>query len=350
MKDNVVRMPDMVERLILEINGHLGKAEEYRKASIRDRGKWCEEIAATCIAVTALKAQFQSLVRFGKRFDESGILLNKNERAAAIAMGQEIELTKKVLSESSSWSIEGIYEKEFRFQSARKTASPKFSKRKKGIRVTPQLDKALNAYDRQKASGQTPTLKSVSEEAGTSDIPARRAATIRQVEEASLDELVLPKTAQEKFDAKLRLEVQRLEEESKIKIRLGLEERWAELWQGEFGKLTERIGRIEEFSKRKLPFSRDEFKKLLRVCHPDNSASEGLRAEVFRLLKDHEAALRPDAAAELADLARAERDRTMTLQIKKVTEWRNANGGKVRVPPEVMSAIMREAQREAKNG
>ena len=79
---------------------------------------------------------------------------------------------------------------------------------------------------------------------------------------------------------------------------------------------------------RKYPFSRLEFKKLMMVAHPDNSASKEMRDEVFTLINQRELILQPDVETELADKAAKARHADMDRAMREAQAWFAANPGK----------------------
>ena len=198
-------------------------------------------------------------------------------------------------------SIQLIYSNNFRLPIDRKTAPAPAASRQRDH--SPKTKEALKAYDRQKAAGETPTLKSVAKEAGTSDIPSRKAITIRKTEEAAIGSVDLPKSWQEKFDAKVKAFQKSFDLEVQIKAReQNLE------WQKEvdFPNYMALLRKVQGMLENKHGvMKRAEFRVIQRCLHPDTGAhvSDANRNEAFRLFMSLEARL-VDDDREQADLKR----------------------------------------------
>jgi hypothetical protein len=281
--------PQGLEALTDQINDALARRE-------RSKEEWVEATIELCECLAKARAKFTNDKAFGAWFDASNIDLNKNERAAAIAMGGEIERAREVLEKTQRRSLELIHSKEFRVPSARKPPAPK--------KTNEKLEAALHAYDRRKQAGEELTYEAIQKEAGVSSTPVRRAIAIREAEEkASTDAVAgLSMSAKEKLQAAIRSEVKRLELEAETRAINEAQKRIEEWFLPDYMKLLRKVEHMLEY-KRGL-MSRADYRKILRCVHPDTGAhvSDANRNEAFRLFTQLEAKLVDDA--EQADLKR----------------------------------------------
>ena len=220
---------------------------------------------------------------FGKWLAEAGSTTSHQDRAAYIAMAADPERFRAVLEKTERRSIQLIYEKEFKtpFTSASKShARPK---------PTPELEKALHAYDRRNLAGEPLTYEAVQKEAGlTSSTAVRRAIAMRRAEEqiGRDDDIVLSMSAQERFDAKVRAFKKSFDYEVETAARK-LQNQWAE---ESLQRYSERLTKFE----RQLVFrpgvmKASEYKTLMMCCHPDTAANvgDGKRNEAVRILTEY---------------------------------------------------------------
>lgn len=115
------------------------------------------------------------------------------------------------------------------------------------------------------------------------------APAAKRKQEVVADRASLAPSAQQRFDAALRAAKKQLENEFQQRVYDEAERRMQEVRLPHFLASLERARKIE--NAHKGVFSQAQFKTLLRVCHPDNSASETTRAEAFRLLQERETVL-----------------------------------------------------------
>ena len=133
-------------------------------AAVRDRPTANEmsRMRSNCLSNLAeARERFPPISEFGKWCDEGNIKLNKNDRAAAIAMGRYPEQLDEALRTTMSTSIRLIYKNDFRFPIGGKPTTTTNQGRA-------QQDKATHAIERREQAGEPVTREAIVEEAGVS--------------------------------------------------------------------------------------------------------------------------------------------------------------------------------------
>ena len=286
----------------------------------REQGKdqWVEATISLCQHLAEARGKFKDNISFGQWFDDSSIQLNEHDRAAAIAMGKQIEIARQVLETTERRSLKQIHGKEFnRLVHVDKTPKPK--------KTNEKLEKALHAYDRRKQAGEELTYEAIQQEAGVSSTPVRRAIAMREAEaKASTDATVsLSASAKEKLQAAIRREMKRLELETETRVIEETKRRIEEWHLPNYMKLLRTVEDMLKF-KRGL-MSRADYRKILRCVHPDTGAhvSDANRNEAFRLFTQLEARLVDDA--EQADLKRVS---TLPKTVEELLARRKTKAGR----------------------
>ena len=271
----------------------------------RERGKdeWVEATIDLCQHLAEARAKFKDDKSFGAWFDASGVNLNKDERAAAISMGKEINLAREVLEATDRRSLRMIHSKEFRFRSAAKPKK-KIPQKKVKKETTPELEKALHVYDRRKAAGEPLTYEAIQEEAGVSATPVRVALAQRKAEEkmAQTGDIVLSMSAKEKFDAKVRAYQKQIDLEAETRAMNEARKQVEEWHIPEYMKTLRTVQKLLEWRRGGGIMTRLEYRAIQRVLHPDTGphVSDEKRNEAFRLFTQYEVKLVADN--EQADL------------------------------------------------
>lgn len=257
-----------------------------RRAHSRD--EWVTYTLDLAAALLEAREHFKADIAFGRWCDENQFDLNKNDRSAYIAFGREPERARLVLEQSKSNSVKQILEKEFRVPRAGKPQKPKIDKE------APKTQAALDAYDAFRQAGIDPTREQVATKAGVSEMPARRAIDKRKAEEAlsqqGADVSDLPKTAREKAEAAVRKIRKQMESEFDQRLQAAIRKHITEFVLPMYAEKLELADRI--LATNKKPFTIEEYRKLLGALHPDSSSVER-RTEMFRIVKEREALLRP---------------------------------------------------------
>lgn len=119
------------------------------------------------------------------------------------------------------------------------------------------------------------------------------------VASAPIDTAALSKSAQERFDALVRRQEAQFEMQVQAEVTARLEQHWNEYLLPTYG---ERLRERDMLMQRAMPFTNDEFRRLLACMHPDCQNLDQ-RAEAFELLKSRQVLLREPRAEELTGLA-----------------------------------------------
>lgn len=270
----------------------------------RESGKdqWVAATIDLCQRLSEARGRFRDDKAFGAWLDASGVGLSHQDRAAAIAMGKEMDVTREVLAQTERRSLQHIHAKEFkRFTHASKPEKP--AKRAKPKATPPDVEKALRAYDRRKLAGEALTEAAVMEEAGTKRWPVRNAFTIRHAEEklANGGEVAdLSATAQQKLEAAIRRETRRLDLEAHTRAIEESRKLFDEVSLPHYFKVLERVQELIKYKKGVMP--RNEYRKILACLHPDMARDGHTKRfeEAFQLFNQYEARLVSDS--EQADL------------------------------------------------
>lgn len=328
---NVTPFPTQQARLLGQVQTDLYLCKEGRRDTKAGRLKWNEGVLRLCQHLAQLRATFRSDVDFGRYLGEHGLgkdMLNDHDRAAAVAMGKDPSTLKAVLGMTARWSIQLIYEKEFRFASASKPAddAPEFSfseetssvtaaaasagikpkPRRKGAPPTPKTDRAYTALATAKAQGMTlPPKKTFAKVLGVSHMAMEKAWDRWHREhanaakkEATDDERLAGATFTAKgkmtIDDAIRVHKARLDKAFATKVNEEVRQRIATADDHVRKHLAEANRRLLQFEQdrgKKGIFTRAEFKLLLMCVHPDNSASVEVRNRMLDMLMKNEVRL-----------------------------------------------------------
>ena len=231
--------------------------------------------------------------------------LNKNERAALIAMAaQPAEMQQVLLEAIDSWSIELTRKKyEARFPSARKTTGGPRGRPPKPKPGERQHQAAVNTQDHD-----WETLKELANKEGKSAAAKLGELIAKEVSgPVKIEPKTLPMTAQQKLDVAKRQMERKLKAEHAARI-AQIEEEIRQRVVTENKAYVARVEAMEKkaYDKIKLyegiinrhqpPFTIEEFKAIVMCLHPDNSASEDRRAEAFRLFNGKKLQLTKEGA------------------------------------------------------
>jgi hypothetical protein len=290
---------DKLDRLAVRIKTDIDRCEHSRE-------DWVEATLDLAEALAEAREHFRDNPGFGRWIDENQLLISKNDRAALIAFGQDIERARLILGQTESRSLRLIYTKEFHLPSTGKMKNPKTPK---SNAPPPKVQKAYDTILELERAGVEFNRTDVEERAGVSNTPARRAWERRQAEKALLQEAPdvagMPKTWKDRYDAAITRKVAQLEaeydERRMAQVRKHIDEYILPLYADKLAKAE----RLMEISKK--PFTVDEYRQLLAALHPDSTPDR--RAKVFTMVKDREHLLRPP-----------ERDKPFTSDLPKTLD------------------------------
>lgn len=310
-------------------------AEKIKNDIDRREDGWVTATLDLCIHLAEARAAFADNISFGQWFDENEIKLSHQDRAAAIAMGQDIDRARQILSATERRSLRHIYEQEFRLTRVGKTPKPKSKP------ISTERERAFAVYDRRKAAGEPLTWEAVRTEAGTGHTVVRVVFTTREAEEkiraeiqqeappapdpakaerarliAEMDadrltQLATMTPAQRKqFDARSAAYRQELADTMAAQLSAGIAK-----WEEENGiaLYMKRLEKLETMftSPPNAIMHKAEYNIILRCLHPDtgHSRTDQELAEAFRLLTHYKLKMVNDA--EERERARRELRSTM---------------------------------------
>jgi hypothetical protein len=253
--------------------------------------EWVQATLDLSAALAEARDYFNADIAFGRWLDDSGFDLSKNDRAAYIAFGSELERARGILENTERRSVREILRLEFRVPRSGKPAKPKTDP---GLTNTPEMEKALAAYDAFKASGVEPTQQQVEDRAKVSSTVVRRAFERRKTEaelaKQEPDLASLSASAKAKVEAAVRKIQKRMDAEYSMRLQHGIHAYVIENVLPSYSEKLALADRIIAVNKR--PFTIEEYRKLLAALHPDNTNHEQ-RTAAFVLFKQRELLLRP---------------------------------------------------------
>lgn len=236
----------------------------------RSREQWRQSVISLCKHMAEARDQFPDNISFGKWCDENNIELNKDDRAAAIAMGRDIEQARKVLEVTERRSLQLICAKEFRVLSAKKTGSK---------RKSPTLDSTLDIIAQREQAGKPINREAIVEEAGVSRGIADSALAAHRkhregVEEGQLLAQPISASAQQKLDARQR----QMEKEFDNRVYAAAQKmlvEWKEValkhWDEKLRETRRALGMTEGYSGPSVrkPMTKAQFYLLVKCLHED---------------------------------------------------------------------------------
>lgn len=272
--ENVVQLPTLLDRLAERIRNYLG-----RDAANHD--EWMEIQEGICLTLAEARAKFlDDDVGFGQWCKDNGFgedTLDRNKRAAAIAMGGDPDALSECLKTTTRRSLTYIYKHDFGegFHYVMKPSGRR--KNKKDSSHSPQMRKALDAYDELEAKGEPITAKAIQERAGVSDTPVRRVFALKS-EEAKLDPLTpgeMRQTQRKRYELALKKARGEIREALKAEVYRELD-----VYVLHWKEKSERADRI--LAHHNGIMSRDDFRKIRACLHPDHNSFTNA-AEAFRI-------------------------------------------------------------------
>jgi hypothetical protein len=269
--------------------------------------EWIQATLDLSAALAEAKEYFNNNTKlFGQWLDESAFDLSKNERAAYLAFGHQLGRAREILQITKRRSVEEIHRREFRVPGSRNSQK---SKTDPGLTTTPEMQKALDAYDHFKSIGVDPTQAQVEERAGVSSTAVRRAferrKTAAEIAKQEPDLASLSAKGKAQVEAAVRKIQKRMDAEFDMRVQQGIRAHMAEHVLPMYAQKLAMADRIIAVHKR--PFSIEEYRKLLAALHPDSPPE--MRTEMFRIVKERELLLRP-----------AEKDKPLSSDLPKTIE------------------------------
>lgn len=340
MTDKVVHFPTRIDQLAKQIN------DDLRQADLRF-GEWVQYRIRLCLGLKEARDLFPNNADFGSWCEANGfgeVILSKDDRAAAIAMGRNPERLQEVFEQTTRRSLRLIYQIEFlplsrcedavdenSLRSAAKTPSDlSFSSREEndspsnipppstpiaptmpsqstvppkpapkppkpapaakpaGSKVTPEIDKALQACRKLATAGKPVTVITVCAETGLSRSPVEKAFAIWTVQDRAMGIVEPTKfspTVKQQFDKALRDAKAQMRVELEAEIRAHVHKQWDEHWIPDYLQKAKRADRIIDNFKGIM--SKATYRKILAALHPDgvDEDRKARYSELFQLFK-----------------------------------------------------------------
>jgi hypothetical protein len=261
--NSVVSIQDQEEKFAEQIHAGEAKYKDGRRLVV-------EATVELAIAVAGARELHKSDRAFGSWWNAQGFELNEDDRAALCAMGKDPERLREVLGVTARVSIRHIYLEEFRFRHVAKpeNSEPRKVGRPKKVKPEPEIAEPV-ANDPPPID---PSILSLSAQ-------AKLEAFKRQARKEIENELMA------QFGERVEARVQEI-------VNKFLFPKWGE--QIKFAETFEPLAKANHF-----PFTRDEYKLILSVLHPDMNATTERKNEAFMLFRQHEKSLIKPAAPKI---------------------------------------------------
>jgi len=257
------------------------KDDLSRRESVREQ--WVAATLDLCKHLVEAKEQFKATKQFSEWLAANNLgddVLGHQDRAAAIAMGEDLKLAGKVLAATERRSLQLIYTKEFRVTNASKSAKP--PKQKTPPRVPPETEAVIVDVVFNKGG----TRDEAEAAAGVCSTVVRRVVAAEEARRKVIDTdptldpaAFLSLSGQQKlaaFERRLmRQNDAKVDALVRVQVRKYLDEIFLPVHQKKLAQ-AERV-----IQSRKHLMSKADF-NLVRAClHPDNSAGKERRDRAF---------------------------------------------------------------------
>jgi hypothetical protein len=258
----------------------------------RSRQDWVEATIDLSMRLYEARRQFDAHQDFGCWLDAEHIKIEKNDRAAAIAMAENPKRLREVLETTQRYSLRLIHEHEFRFPTDGKTAEQK--KRRHKLAGVEEKQVADAVLDRGK------TLEDAAVEFGLDSVQPVKIAVAKEEgrREAANDPVVnpdsLPKTAKAKLEAAIRQHKAKLDREFDVRMREEARRFVDKYILPNYAERLKKADTIIDSSgfMNRWPFSSSQYKQILGALHPDANLSPEKKSDLFQLFKSKEARLK----------------------------------------------------------
>jgi hypothetical protein len=277
--DNVVKMPDPLERRAQKIEAALDRQDDAIERGERAADDWRAATLDLAIEVAAAKAEFNNNTKkFGEwrkgRFGDNR--LDPNVCAALVRWGADPEGTRKMLAGEKSQSVRVI---DLRVSKTANSPSIGGSKSK-------SAHAALQANE---ATGTKASHKEVARALGVSESTVTEAARdLKAARTTELGQIYYTKAQDAHVEARVKIAIKakiaeydklfeaRVTEATKARI---------DLLFPDLEKLREDAKRNEKYYRELIAknalFTEDQVMDIVKACHPDNSASREVRNRAF---------------------------------------------------------------------
>ena len=303
--DNVYPFPDLSARALRgaqKYQAGVAKAE----AGIAEAIDGIFEVGLALLEMRRDGDKLRHNVTFKKMVEESGITKIKPfdlrpERSCAMQLAEVIRSNAttdnfRACPYTTPTNIMKWYRLQTSATAQEGTQTPK-------VKATPQTDAAYEALLQARAEGRKVTKRQLAEEAGVSHMTAEKAldrsdqeqkvgAEIKKNEDAALTEAEVTFSAKSKLTLAKAISIHkaRLDKAFEETVNTEVRRRIAEANDSVRARLKEADKQILMFERergRHGVFSEVQYKQMLMLCHPDNSASDETRSTLLNILTRH---------------------------------------------------------------
>jgi hypothetical protein len=283
-------MPTRLARLADDIKADLAHRVEGATT-------WAEANIDLCAHLAEARAEFTANIAFGEWCEANGFgesVLNKDDRAAAIAMGQQIDAVRPVLQVTDRRSLRYIYKNECRFLHVAKTTKrPKKSGEHRKVTDEQAVQIARAVLDDHKTQVEASAMFGVS-------VAVAKVAVAKEQgrrESPPPDPSHFARTTKDQFDRAVRKAVA----DARVQIEAEVKERVHKAYDETFipHAFAKAEYADEVLATRHGIMSASDFKKILTCLHPDTAMPSWKErcAEAFDLFKKLERLLiKPDTS------------------------------------------------------
>lgn len=294
--DKVTPLPTLLERIGQRI-------DQAWQRTRKGADEWIEGSLELAQALAEGRGRFSADKAFGdwlvlERHDH----VNKNDRAALIGMATDLALAREVLTKTESRSYDLIWRGvQDRFPSVRKPDKPKRGRRAKGTgtsKATHQRDKAREAIEAMEANGEIVLRDTVVKRArvsnGTADTAiaehfATKEATAKAHQTAAEDQDIAGVSAKGKIKLEDAIRIHKARLDKQFEQRVNAEVRRqidaaSDFTRQENKRLRQEVHSLNQTLSDQAVFTKEQYRHMLMLCHPDSSASPQLKAELLQVL------------------------------------------------------------------
>lgn len=287
---NVTHFPEPLERLAKLIPRDIERCKMAVKKTEEGRREWIEAAYDLCVHLAAAKAARPALIEFGQWCNDNGFgeeIINRNTRAAAIAMAEQPEALRKCLEETIRRSLDTIHKFDFgRFHNVMKTSKPP---RKHKPRTEDKQRETAEAIRPLIEAGGSINRGEIAEQLGVSEATVQRAVQRERgrleglEEQPPIDPADMRDIMRKRYDAAVKA--------ARKEIRAEIE---AEIATEYFRMVDDHRRKVERaeriIASHKGVFSREEFRKIKACLHPDHN-SFAFAADAMHIFSEQEGVL-----------------------------------------------------------
>ncbi len=269
-----MNMSDLVTQSRCDLDELAGSIKSDLARRTNSRIEFAEATRDLCLHLVKARDKFAADQAFGKWFDSQGFDLDYQERAAAIALGRDMDRVWPVLQITDRRSLRTIRDKECRFDNVVKPPKTVNAKEDEVKEAAEDTRKAAEIIHRRRAAGEVLSNKAVAEEAGVPIQAVKLGFAYAQGQLAATAETLaaqLSQSAREKLDATIRAYQHQLDQSFEYRVREA-SAKWLD--DVRIPLYEKRLDEIEDMFKwRPAVMSKTDYNTIMRCLHPDSKTS-----------------------------------------------------------------------------